>query len=910
MQGCSLTGGLDDGPPSGHADQGPGGDAGPRDTSVPVDPFVPPRDEAPPRVTITSPAEGASTSDGVTVLGTALDDAGVASVFVQVGPNAPLAAGTEDGFRTWSFSSAAPSGAYRITAFAYDNAGHRSDTVSVMVHGPSAGGGASAPSVTIVAPADGSVLASGAAVITGNASDDEAVVRMEVLRNGELLEERLILTDDFYASWARRVTLLPGQTNVFTFRAYDALGNVGEATLALVGTPEVDRLPPTLLVTAPVDGASIAAPSVDVRGSAMDRLGIREVKIQVGRDLTGDGEPEYGESLMAHTLDEFASFERSVDVPSGDVFLRVRAIDVSGVATTEVVRIRNTYVAEWAEEQRYPLFLRPTPDTTVRMELDRDGVNEVILPSIQAQTEILRLDPATLIRNALAQIKNACGTAWRNDAQNPQHDCTLTPLGRTFRGPNGTWQSSAEYALVRLLTMTPANVAVAGTSLEGLEGLAGLLSSLGLAGDFSDILAQTLGISRTSEIVGTEAVATAFQTGLLAPHPNTGPNGEMIITLYDAMNDLSSLGATLGPAGSHPGILAAGSTPYSEVFTDAFQMTIVAESNLRWRDGVDLSLGKEYIAIVEDRTGPSTNDVLEFDFNDPARFDVTGLTANPVVDLRIALRENARFIPACTGDGPCKTNAPSTPRGTQYVWSTPSWEAEYTVASAARTQYRTRVANPCAFSLFVCLARINVGQNGDPPGWADFNITLNLGNPPDEQFIWEMVSEVAQVALHRLPSATIPEGQANVAFTLEDIGVGMTAEEIRAAVRPVLQGQASTLSDMLLGDYAANNGRVDLFYARGADGVPTVYFAAAGDPRPGAPYGYARPGFFSDAALTSMVSTRTVPGSGDTEHEKLRLAVGESTVFAQDEDGGVYRLRFVVGADPTEIAVYVSRRTR
>ncbi|MEM7676894.1 MAG: hypothetical protein AAF449_12895, partial [Myxococcota bacterium] len=205
------------------------------------------------------------------------------------------------------------------------------------------------------------------------------------------------------------------------------------------------------------------------------------------------------------------------------------------------------------------------------------------------------------------------------------------------------------------------------------------------------------------------------------------------------------------------------------------------------------------------------------------------------------------------------------------------------------------------------LSRIEVGQNGDPAGWTEFQVLFNLGNPPRDQYAWELIDEVAQVALHRLPEGTIAEGAANVAFTLQDVPIGMTADEIRRAIRPVLQAQASVLSDRLLGDYARNNGAVDFYYRRGDDGVPYVFFVNEDDPRPSTTYRYDRPGFYADPARTNEVSALVVPGSGDDTHPKLRLSPGETTVYAEDEDGQLYRLRFAVDA-AGEVVVDVSRR--
>jgi hypothetical protein len=875
----------------------------------PVPGPLPPKNESAPTVEITSPSDGDDVEASIVVRGTAADDSGLASVFVQVGPNTPRLATTTDGFRTWSFESATPLGTFAVEAVAYDTDGRRTAMPArVLVSRAPSDAGAASPTVVIASPEDGITTRDVNVVVTGTASDDVAVVRMEVERNGEILEERRIDTEDFFATWARLVPLLSGQENVLVFRAFDELGNTGEATITLVGRAELDRDPPQLEVASPEGGDIVDTVAVEVTGSASDNLGVREVKVRAGQSFAGTGDVVFEEWVFATTDDGFATFSANLPIPSGDITLEVKAIDVSGLATSALIELSSTFVAEWGAEQRIPLFIREVPDTTVRLELDHEGTNEVIPENVQRNLDLLEVDPEALILSSLDQIKNACGTDWQLASEDPNHDCDLTSLGQTFEGSNGSWETSAEYSLVRLLTMTSANVVVDGTSIEGLKELAGALSILGL--DFREILADTLGVASTDEIVGTDAVAEALQTNLLASHPNTGPNGELPITLYDAMNDLAPLATTLGPAGGHPGIIDPSSPPNGVVLGGDFLMTIVAESNLRWLDGIDLDGGKDYLAVVVDTVGPSYDDVLEFDFEDPARFEIDGIVDAPTVDLRIQVEETASFISACTtGEqttANCQGNLPTTPFGSSYVWSRPAWELEHIIARAAFNQYELRDDIRNSYLVGACIVR--VGDEDEPAGWTRFYTTFGLGNPPEDQYLWELISEVGQVALHRLPAGTLAEGAANVAFTLEDVDVGITAEEIREAVRPTLQDQASMLSDMLLGDYAANNGPVDFYYRRGADDVPTLFFVAPTDPRPTPGYSYENPGFFSDATLTTKVSTTHLPGSGDTDHEKVRLSTGETVLYAEDEAGSIYRLRFVVGADPTEIAVYVSRR--
>jgi hypothetical protein len=424
------------------------------------------------------------------------------------------------------------------------------------------------------------------------------------------------------------------------------------------------------------------------------------------------------------------------------------------------------------------------------------------------------------------------------------------------------------------------------------------------------MLAETLGIPRTQEIVPTGALVTSLRERWLASHPNVRENGRLPIMLYDALHDLSPLGTRFGPAGGHPGIIDPAQPPHGVVFGDDFRMNITALSNLRWLDGVVLDRGKDYIATVVDSTGPTYDDVLELDFTDPDRFEVLGLIDEPAVDMRLRILEDPIFVPACNDNDACKKNLPETPLDAKSIWSTPRWELEHVMAYASLNQYRTRTFDKCYVDFLGCLARVSVGGNGSPAGWMNFDVLFDLGNPPKDQYLWEQIGEVAQVALHRLPSGKIAEGTANAAFTLRNIPVGMTAEQIRSAIRPYLQDQASTISERLLGDYSRNNGQVDFFYRRGLDGKPYLFFAAEGDPRPEPGYDYDEPGFFSEPSLSaaSRVSSLGIAGSGDTTHEKVALPLGETVLYAEDESGALYRLRFTVPSeDATEIGVRVAR---
>ena len=885
-------------------------DAPPARTDA-ADVTAPPTDPMAPRVSITAPTDGSTLTDARTrITGRSASGAGVAAVEVRVGSNAPLLATTSNGFVDWSVAATLPFGDFTIEAVAIDNTGRRSDTPArVRVTRSGAPTDTASPVVRVTAPMDSTTALTSLALVQGTATDDRGVVRIEVRRNGTLIDDRPVQTDDFYAHWARLVPLEPGVLNTVTFTAFDASGHRGEASVRIQSHAEIDRIAPTVAITSHHEGDRVNADHITVTGTASDNSALREVKVRTGVHPSGSADLTWGDWFIAHSTDGLANWSVDVPVPIGGVTLQARAIDAAGLAATTMVTITNDFAATWSDEVAYPLRLRDgDPAPTVTLSLDRAGVNEVINSSIQQSTELLRLDPAALLTNSLNAIKTACGTGWRNDSADPGFDCSRTTLGQTFHGADGRWQSSPEFALVRLLTMTPANVDVTGTSISQLRGIA---DALGLGGGFSQILADTLRISRTREIVSTDSVVASLRSQWMASHPNMPSDTRLPITLYDAMNDLTPLNARFGPVGTHPGVLDPTVPTRSAVFTSAFRMVIVADSNLRWLDGLQLSRGKDYMATVVDTRGPTYNDVLEFNFTDPARFDVQGLTPTPTVDMRFRVLENRAFVNACTGSG-CQSNLPTSPRGTTYVWSTPQWQLERIVGNAAFVEY-AGLRN--ALSYVLGAARVRVGQDGNPAGWSEFTTIFSIGSPPPAQYVWELVNEVAQRALHRVVAggsvSTIAEGDANVAFTLTGIPVGLTAEQIRAGVRPVLQSQASTLSSRLLGDYSRNNGQLDLFYRRGLDGVPYLFFAAMGDPRPMSGYRYTRAGFYSDAALTTKVSRTDIAASGDSTHEKLAVRPGETVLYAQDESGAVYRLRvLVMMGGESEITVALSRRLR
>ncbi|MGK4001181.1 hypothetical protein WMF31_01050 [Sorangium sp. So ce1036] len=575
------------------------------------------------------------------------------------------------------------------------------------------------------------------------------------------------------------------------------------------------------------------------------------------------------------------------------------------------------------EPSRFRLRIDDAEAPSVVLKLDKQKALQVFGEDGAKQITILNVDTTELLRSALDQIQNACGTAWREDSADPGHDCAATPLGQSFGANEAEWRTSPEFALVRLLSMTPANADVTGTSLEGLNRI--FEENPGtFAFDFAGVLADALDIERTAPFVPTDELILALQQQLLASHPAiSDPDGvTMPVTLHDALFDLGPLAEKLGPSGDHPGVLVPDDgtfTTRSDVLLPDFEMRVVAESGLRRVSGVDLSKGGGDMFL---REGDAP---LRFDFNDPEKLQIRGIAEAPTVDMRFSLRELDSHVLPCVEEPACKSNLPTTPAGTDSVWNLSPFLLEPIVAKAAYLTYSERAFTACYFRLSgTCRVGVDIGQGGNPNGWTVFTDGISDPPPPipDPQFLWELLTDVGQVAIHDPTGDGTPdihEGDAQPVFALHGVGIGLTADEIVAELRPTLQGQATQIADIILGRYWVNNDALDFFYSRGApDGAPTLFFVAEEDLRPSdeggeAPraYAYEKPGFFTSPDLdeASKVSTKEVDGLADTTHEKYRLPPGETTLYMQDDEAAVYEVRFHVpdSSDPVEITADVKR---
>ncbi len=457
----------------------------------------------------------------------------------------------------------------------------------------------------------------------------------------------------------------------------------------------------------------------------------------------------------------------------------------------------------------------------------------------------------------------------------------------------------------KLCSMTPDNVDLEGTKLEKMIGLAG---AVGLPP--AKVLAKMLQSGVTERAIPPDIVADVFLELLLGSHPNAQvrkgpvdkahPDGlydiapkSLPVTLGDVVYNFESLATRFGPVDEHPGfvISAAGVTEGE----DAFKLTVRANLNALPYKGVDLT--SSYVASVNS-TASQIEDV--FDFDDPTWMRIDGLKDTlEIAEMTVRILENDKSVPGGARREPL-------PHGNSPAWDSPPWEFERLIIemAARRTE---RIGEHCdEYELGTGVTAFKACVDGT--GWTEMTTFTDVGNPPPPAYLWDMLSEVAQVRLH---DGGLAEGDADVEFTLRDIKIPLDEAALLKSIKANFAANPKALADIteLLNDNS--DGDADFYYYKprpenGADVEGDyLYFVTEGDLRsdaegtPVRPYAYAHPGFYADAGLKKKLST-TAAIDGDDTHEKLKIDPG-MTVFVEDDAGQVYQI--VVGDKPNRSAV-------
>ncbi len=244
---------------------------------------------------------------------------------------------------------------YQVTAINTVGEGPPSVEVSAT---PTAPPDTTGPSVAISSPAVGAIVASATVTLSGTASDNVAVQKVEFSAD----ETRWILTTGT-TSWLGTLTLAEG-TNTIYVRVTDTSGNTATATTMVT----VDTIDPDLDIAAPASGSVVASSEVRVWFSTGDATsGVDHVEIRI------DGGPAtvIGSAATSHTITglsdgphtvEVTVFDRAGNLETVTVTFRVDTsflspfgpYGITGIVTLSIVLAVSivAFVAFWRRKGR------------------------------------------------------------------------------------------------------------------------------------------------------------------------------------------------------------------------------------------------------------------------------------------------------------------------------------------------------------------------------------------------------------------------------------------------------------------------------------------------------------------------------------------------------------------------------
>ncbi|MCA9659784.1 MAG: acetyltransferase, partial [Myxococcales bacterium] len=246
----------------------------------------------------------------------------------------------------------------------------------------------------------------------------------------------------------------------------------------------------------------------------------------------------------------------------------------------------------------------------------------------------------------------------------------------------------------KLLTMTPDNIVLDGTSLAPLLGVG---KAVGLPPSL--ILADLIGIAANDPAITTELATRAVLDNVINTHPNSqwrrglktdeNPSGlypvaadSIPVYLADVVDDFKSLPVTFGPAApdpndpsapAHPGFITA--TTGLKAALDNFAMTVTVNLNASPYKGVDLTNG-----TVGSVNSTASQIETAFDTSNPDWLTLEGLATDLVIpELTMTIYENPEYLAGGTSMLP-------EGQGDSPVWDLPPWQFERLIMELARTK--------------------------------------------------------------------------------------------------------------------------------------------------------------------------------------------------------------------------------
>lgn len=342
--------------------------------------------DCPPRVHIVYPTAGSRVCGTLDVEATATGEGDIADVTFRV-DDALLGADDSAPYQVEWNTNGLADGEHTLTATARDMVGQEARH-AIGVETQNTGGTCdNLPTAVITDPADSSFV-HGDVTVRVSASDDVGVVRVRMFVDAGMIWEDTSVpfdgvwhTDDFAEG-----------PHVLRAEATDTAGQQSAEAAIQV---DVDRTPPTISITAPLDGETVSGTRVVVADAA-DNLGVASVAFTA----TGGG-------MSRSFTDTEAPFEWSVDFPAaagcdGSVNIAADAADRAG----------------WTAADSVSVTLRMPAETCNGLDDDCDGATDEDFACRPGTSR-----PCDTICGSLGTESCSVACAWEPTCYPPSEDC-------------------------------------------------------------------------------------------------------------------------------------------------------------------------------------------------------------------------------------------------------------------------------------------------------------------------------------------------------------------------------------------------------------------------------------------------------------------------------------------------------
>lgn len=199
------------------------------------------------------------------------------------------------------------------------------------------------PTIQITSPSNGSEVTKDKITISGTASDNKGLNKVEVAVN-----DGAWATATGKASWTKEVTLEEGSNTIMAM-ATDSSDNTATFSISVVynATPPPDETPPSIDILSPVTGSTFDVENITVSGSSSDDEGISQIDVRVNS----------GEWMNAMGT---VSWTINVTLVEGNNTLEARATDTSDNTKNTSILVKYNPAAQ--PDTTAPILTIQNPD--------------------------------------------------------------------------------------------------------------------------------------------------------------------------------------------------------------------------------------------------------------------------------------------------------------------------------------------------------------------------------------------------------------------------------------------------------------------------------------------------------------------------------------------------------------------